>query len=273
MKLSTFILLLEGKAFFPSVATLRSGDPLEGDHVCHELELCSCLQAAGVGGNAALFAWLQDKASAIEEALLKDSTEELFNSKVLADVYIRELAKRRAVWCWFQESHESAAMWSIYANAGIAVRTCFQALEQALPLAVNFQIGRIHYRSRHQANAPVAELFQRRPHLIKGEEYKHENEVRITTACLPDEPGKVVALSNITTMIKEVVISPLLPFGEAEAVISMMNRYDWHGATVRRSSILGPKVEQEQSAAVIDEHFRELLDAAEPGLPPPLDCL
>lgn len=31
MKISTFFLLLEGVAFFPSVATLKTCDPLEGD--------------------------------------------------------------------------------------------------------------------------------------------------------------------------------------------------------------------------------------------------
>jgi hypothetical protein len=270
MKLSTFLLMLEGKAFFPSVATLRSDDKLEGAGVCDETELCGCLDA---DGNPALFAWLGNNTSNIEKIYLTNAEPEL-RSEILADVYIRELAKRRAVWCWFQKECESAAMWSIYAHAGVAVRTDFKALKEALPDKFKFQTARIKYCKRDNPYTPVDQAFWVRPHLIKGEEFAHEHEVRITTFCLHEEPGREIKLSNVTRMIKEVVISPRVPFGEAEAILSVIKRYAWGSpATLRRSSMLGHLIEKEQHAAKIDEIFREHWDSEEPDLPSPLDGL
>jgi hypothetical protein len=268
MKASTFFAILDGWAFFPSVATLRNDDKLEGSRVCHETELCESLDFEG---NPALFSWLQNHASKVEKIFLRSAEPEA-RSEILADVYIRELAKRRAVWCWFQNESESAAMWSIYGHAGVAVRTDLKALNDALPGALNFQIAKIHYCQRENPYRSVDRKFWLLPHLVKGEEFSHEHEVRITTFCLDDEPGRTIQLSNPTGMIKEIVISPKIPFREAEALVSAITRYG-STATVRRSSMLGDLREKEARAAKIDELFRDHWGSEEPDLRLPLDGL
>lgn len=268
MKVSTFFTMLEGKAFFPSVATLRSEDKLEGSRVCHESELCECLDFAQ---NRALLSWLENHTSKVEKIYLKSADPEL-RTEILADVYIRELAKRRAVWCWFQNESESAAMWSIYGQAGIAVCTSLKALKGALPEALKFQVARIHYCKRENPYRSVDRKFWLLPHLVKGEEFSHEHEVRITTFCLDDEPGREIKLSDPTGIIKEIVISPKIPFGEAEALMSVIKRYGMT-ASVRRSSMLGDLREKEAHGAIIDKIFRESLRVEEPDLPSPFDRL
>ena len=61
MKLSTFFLLLEGTAFFPSVGTLQSGDPLEGDLQPEAEWLIDKLDDLSDGDFKELTAWLRSK--------------------------------------------------------------------------------------------------------------------------------------------------------------------------------------------------------------------
>ena len=282
MKLSTFILLLEGKVFFPSVSTLQKKDKSEGDFLFDEPEtwLMGKLDSLPEDGSGSLFGWLTKQATKLEEMLKGDS---YWGSKFLTDIYIRELAKRRAVWCWFGEQHESHAMWEVYGNAGVAVQTSLAALEKALPADVNFQIAKIAYFSRnpsarsafnpeHEQNAALL----LRPHLAKGEEYEHEKEIRITTACLPDEPGRSIALSGVGSMIKEIVVSPLVPFQEAKAIESMVHGHPvWKGSVpvCKRSSLLGRNAEAEEMKARFEENIHDLWKNGEPDLPPPLNGL
>jgi hypothetical protein len=62
MKLSTFFMPLEGKAFFPSVATLQKGDPLEGDLIPDPPWLMTRLSEVCGGNIAPLDEWLEQKA-------------------------------------------------------------------------------------------------------------------------------------------------------------------------------------------------------------------
>jgi hypothetical protein len=283
MKLSTLLLLLDGKAFFPTVATLQRGDPLEGDLILEEPELwlMERLHALPRGEFDLLFDWLWKKLSKMDQEWARGDPH--WNSKLLSDVYLSELAKRRAVWCWFHALHESAAMWSIYANAGIAVRTSQGALKQALPHDVDFQVATITYFSRTVQSAdalnpgkPENFPVMVRPHLMKGKEYEHENEVRIVTTCLSDQPGRMIALAQIANLIKEVVISHLLPFDERNSVASLVSAHPvWHGhpPSVRFSSMLGRKADEQEANARVEASFHDLLKDGEPDLPPLLNSL
>jgi hypothetical protein len=71
-----------------------------------------------------------------------------YQLQLLSHEYIKQLAVRRAVWCWVEgedEPGESAAMWSIYAHAGVAVQTTWNALASALPETRRFCAARIRY--------------------------------------------------------------------------------------------------------------------------------
>lgn len=278
MKISTFFMLLQGKAFFPSVATLKSGDPLEGDLVPEPEWLIGKLD-----GSTDLFPWLEQGAKPLESMFLRDGDNPHMRTKILADIYIRELAKRRAVWCWFHEQHESAGMWSVYGAAGIAVATRLGSLTAALQTDVEFQIANIRYVNRNPTSPsryfdPEAAENQEvihRPHLLKGQEYRHEQEIRITTACLPDERGRLVTGIN-ANFIEQVVISPLLPYDEAEALKSVIQQQPvWGHSTpvITRSSILGRIADEEESKATISAQWLEAAQEAEPELPQTLAAL
>ena len=280
MKFSTCMLLLQGTAFFPSVATLRAGDPLEGDLVPEPEWLMTKLHELCALNTNLLEAWLEAKADDVESIFLKHNRDDpALRTKYLSEIYVRELAKRRAVWCWFQSLHESAAMWSLYANAGIAIRTSVGDLMDALPPSIDFQIAPIAYVNRSASSSlryfnPEADTNQEliaRPHLIKGIEYEHEHEVRITTTCAPDEKGHLVKGIAVANLVKEVVISPLLPFDEAKAVELVIRNHPWEKAapSIRRSSILGGIAEREESIARVADRLHTF-QWTEKDLPFPL---
>jgi hypothetical protein len=85
-------------------------------------------------------------------------------------------------------------------TSGIALGTRLYRLLSVLPQNCQFQVAPVTYANRTQPSHPSyfnpeavrnQELVHR-PHLIKGLEYQHENEVRVTTACWPNEPGRLI---------------------------------------------------------------------------------
>ena len=135
MKRSTLLVLLEGKAFFPSVSSLCKGDPFEGKLFCEDAWLMTELSALrGQDTEGKLDRWLLEHASGWEKKSIESpESSASFRSQLLSQIYARELKERRAAWCWFQDDLESAAMWSVYGHKGVAVRTNLNALKSALP--------------------------------------------------------------------------------------------------------------------------------------------
>ncbi|MGA2862952.1 MAG: DUF2971 domain-containing protein [Verrucomicrobiota bacterium] len=283
MKLSTFFMLLEGKAFFPSVATLQKGDPLEGDLIPERGWLWARLNEVCGGDSTRLVEWLERKGEGWEPGFLRSNRDDgHLQGNILSRLYIGQLAKRRAVWCWFYALHESAGMWSVYGSGGIAVGTRLSKLISALPQNVQFQIAPITYANRSTPSALSyfnpedvrnKELIHR-PHLMKGLEYQHENEVRVTTMCLPTKPGRLIKDIKPVALIEDVVISPLLPFEEAKAVEAQIQKYRWPDPkpSIRRSSLLGRIAEEQENMEWISDMFPSIM-ADEEDLPPPLDKL
>ena len=141
MKLSTFFLLLEGKAFFPSVATLRKSDCLE----CICDPLTASLQYE-LSKDPARYGTL---CASIDEWLKKHGPgsvppRQLYHYE---EHYVEILRQQRAVWCWHNSEMESAAMWPIYGERGIAVKTDVASLKAALPSG-EFLIARVKYLKR-----------------------------------------------------------------------------------------------------------------------------
>jgi hypothetical protein len=264
MKLSTLLLLLDGKAFFPSVATLQNGDCLE----------CICDPDT---------AWLQNELSGdpTRYRMLRASIDEWLKKHGPGGVpsrpmyhyeehYVEILRQQRAVWCWHNSEMESAAMWRIYGERGIAVKTDVASLKAALPTG-EFLIARIKYLMRDpqapsfwhgwdRTNDPQLVL---RPFLIKSAEYAHESEVRVVAFCQPRVPGWVIEGIDAKKLIKEVVVSRFLPHDEFCAIErSLRMRFGeifppdaGFGPRLRRSILLGGQIEDDQLHAFVAQHF------------------
>jgi len=277
MKLSSLFLLIEGATFFPSIATLRAADPLEGDlqpdppWVSGALaKLCG--QPAADELDEWLLAGAEDWARRYHE-LNKDNPQH--NTVFFVDLYQRQLAKRRAVSCWFASDIESAGMWSIYGRGGVAVGTTIGALKNALPDNRHFQISRIRYADRRCSSpdrfnpeAPADRPYIHRPYFIKGREYHHEQEVRVVTFCYGQEKGVTVRNIKSDGLICEVILSPLWPHGEAKAVAAVLRKHPWQNEPVIRSSdLLGSMPENEETHERFEVFFSEFGEYTEEGVP------
>ncbi len=265
MKLSTLFLLLEGNAFFPSVATLRHGDPLEGDLHPDPIWLMSKLDALLGKDVEALKEWLRPKAEEWQRRIEERSSDDpRFEPELFGSLYVRELSKRRAVWCWFNSNGESAAMWSIYGHNGVAIRTTLGALRKALPVGSDFQIAQIRYADR-DVNAPNRfnpessgdDPRIHRPHLVKSSEYEFEQEVRVVTSCPGSERGALVSEIKVNALVHEIVFSPLLPHEEADALGQQVKKHEWtEMPEIRRSALLGERaIAHAETHAAINTHF------------------
>lgn len=267
MKLSTLLLLLDGKAFFPSVAVLRNGDPLEGELCSDAAWLSGKLRELG-GDEAAnqLDEWLLLNADAREkEVQLAHRDDGRANSRLFAKFYVRELAKRRAVWCWFEADTESASMWTVYGHQGVAVGTTLELLVESLPSNRRFSIARILYVDRKpnsfdgfDPESVDGDPRIHRPHLIKGREYEHEHEIRIVTPCASQGTGVSVRVIDWSKLIRSIIISPLVPREERNAVIALLEKYPWQKfPEIRNSSILGHNPLDEERRAGLRERWED----------------
>jgi|HubBroStandDraft_4_1064222.scaffolds.fasta_scaffold87630_2 hypothetical protein len=267
MKLSTLLLLLEGTTFFPSVATLRASDPLEGSLHPEVAWLSSALSKLhGQPAADELDSWLLDN---VEEWVRKyqerNKENPDLNTPFFADLYVSQLAKRRAVWCWFASDIESAAMWSVYGHGGVAVGTTMGAMKSVLPSKRRFQISRIRYADRDCSSldrfnpeATSDAVYIHRPHFVKGREYEHEREVRVATLCHGQEKGATIRGIVADEFIREIVLSPLWPHVEAKAVASFLKKQPWKTPPlIRSSTLLGSLPDEEEIHERLDAFFND----------------
>lgn len=276
MKLSTLLLLLEGKAFFPSIASLCKDDPFEGGLFCEPAWLMTALRELQ-DSEGRLDKWLRERANCWEGASIDSiETSPSLRSQLLSEIYIREVRDRRAAWCWFQDDLESAGMWSVYGNKGVAVRTSLISLKSSLPQNRSFQVAQMRYVDRRSSseNAFDAEgkdrHFIRRPHLLKAIEYKHENEIRVIAECPAKCGGVLVDQIGWHSLIEEIVVSPLLPAQEAAAIKAMLEKYPWQKSVVIEHSKLLPDNTMHSDDRLLEAIRSDRNGCYEPGLPAPI---
>lgn len=242
MKLSTFLLLLDGKAWFPSVKSLRDNDPLEAalGNEFHE-RLWERVDREEGGPQAV--EWISRHRN------WPEGWPEFDVGSIYARVYGQyaadNIAELRTAWCWFKSDLESAAMWSVYGHQGVAVRSDRSRLKESLPVEKTFRICDMIYVDRRKAvNENINRILQEQPDLIlhpyflKAIEYKHEQEVRVVAHCPEKSRGLMITDIKPEVLIREVCISPLLPSAEAESIKRFVEqRLGNPSMPVKRSSL------------------------------------
>lgn len=261
------MLLLNGKAFFPSITTLKKQDPFEGELHCDAKWLMTALQhVENPNQTLSIYDWLFQQCTLQEQnnqQLNKDNSE--YSTTFFKNCYIREISKRRSAWCWFEGHFESYLMWSTYGDRGIAVKTSLKRLKEALPSDDFFQIGKIYYvdstnsspKSYHPESAQgKARLLY--PYFVKSIEYEHEKEWRIVTDCYPSDEGQLIEEIDFRNLIQEIRISPLIPHAEASTIeVYVKENFSEGAIVVGRSNLLGDRIVRDVVADGIGKIFRE----------------
>ena len=230
MKLSTFLaLVFQKETFWPSVTTLRQGDPREG-LLCDDYE--AIWENVAVSDEAEKW-MMESDAHGWQNfvSLNKDNHAVLQNA--FAQAYVDFLSRLRAIWCWFEANpenprEESAAMWDIYGREGIAIVSSLESVRASIPLETRAE--RLRYVPREAARRDVLQQVVREdpdvaknPFLLKASDYIHEKELRIFAICPFGRSGLQVENIDVDKLIHEVVISPDIHPSEAKAIEVLLN--------------------------------------------------
>jgi hypothetical protein len=227
MKLSTFLLLLDGRLFVPTIQLLQDGDRLES-RVPEKL-----LGPTTYGRK------MQPIVGAHEQLLLRTgrgpkvlrpegSEHSGTTISFLAERWLHELALRRCVWCWNQSTDLLHALWKLYGERGVAVMSTVGRIRKALEKAgaregivapVRYAPLRTPQRLEETSTFLAMEQPQhlRRPYLFKDAGYRIEEEVRFVLSTNPIATSKVRGILidvDAKALIKDFEISPELPPAE-----------------------------------------------------------
>lgn len=104
-----------------------------------------------------------------------------------AEEFVRGLVKHSHISCWHLSEIESAAMWRLYANRGVAICTNFHNLHTSLMTDYTVFIGRVSYIDYVVDAVPGDTTLS--PSMCKRNSFEYEHEVR---AIIQDFPRNYI---------------------------------------------------------------------------------
>ncbi len=263
MRLTAFLMLLQGKLFIPTLATLRKSDPFESNlpsRVFYRFHtrFDPIFQEEN---RTWLFAkmpkWLQDHMS-----LNQDNVPNL-TGEYYVQPWLDQLARRRCIWCWYGSPVESMAHWSIYGATGIAIESRPQIIRDALAgkAGASTSMGRLVYDPSDRERLVTSPLITR-PYYVKSAGYEYEKEIRFVTAinpdnCNSDESGGII-IDDIepSKFLSRVIISPHIHHSEASEIKALIVS-KLKGVPVEISELLDLDSGNHSAFAAFQEHFSE----------------
>ena len=177
---------------------------------------------------------------------------ELSEREILLYEYLRvELRRFTLISCWHESSHESEAMWKVYAsaNSGIAIKTNFDSFLASFITEEQIHIGKVKYIDYDSEKIPEDDLLS--PYLHKRKSFEHEREVRVMIQRIPPEASPenlpnflssepptwpdicdigIYHDVDLNLLIQEVIIDPSAPDWLLDLVNSVADRYDLQAA-------------------------------------------
>lgn len=263
VRLSTFFEYLVGRAYIPSVRKLRDCDPTEG------LPLVDHVWAMNGFKNEeadALDDWVYQHRLNDDEKTCWDLNRTCpgANQRVWLQHYFEVLERSRFAWCWLRSANESAAMWQLYGNEGVAIRSNRQKLAAQLTAGGRkWLVSGIKYLDRNQPawtefgwGDEKANPWIRRPFLIKRAEYAHEHEVRFITASEDGCEGITLSGLEPADWIDEIVFCPRLPDSECGSLIAAVERI----CPALKSRARQSRLFQRDPTSTLSREFEEALD-------------
>ncbi len=149
--------------------------------------------------------------------------------------YFDFIRRTRFTWCWFQSYRESAAMWSVYGNQGVAIKSTVGKICSVLEkTGREFIYGRmtyVDYRSGVSTDFnPEQKSDYRlllRPFFLKRREYESEDEVRFVTAGVDREERSGILLKELSPQqwISEIRLWPGLTHDEEESIKKAVHHF------------------------------------------------
>ena len=236
MKLETFLLLRKGRVFIPSFELLGSSDPLEGKIVFSLSDAFWSDHAHEISSHVGR--WQPNLLHRQQPGYPYQPTPYTYTQIVPAvpssvdiakddfRLWLSELSRERCVWCWNRFEKQSHAMWKIYGERGVAVRSTIGSVLNALDRA-GARRGIVAAVFYVDADLPDWEdVF--RPHLLKSASFEYEDEIRFVLGVhrqiLRERKGVLIKVDadSIFSKPSDVLVSPQLQPEERITVQQMI---------------------------------------------------
>jgi hypothetical protein len=233
--LRSLFFYLNGLIFIPSVAKLKAGDPFEGKS--HD-DIAWFNQAFldRYGDKAdGLDKWMLAKLCSDAERHVIDINKTNAGGSP-APLYLRRhyfdfIMQTRFAWCWFHSQRESAAMWSVYGNQGVAIKTTVGRIKALFESSGRkFIYGRmtyVDYENGHDFDPSILNYqLLLRPYFLKRKEYESENEVRFVTAASErGERGGILTKGLLLDWITAIRLWPGLTVDEEKSLCKAVRHF------------------------------------------------
>jgi hypothetical protein len=166
----------------------------------------------------------------------------LSNDEQIAKTMNRKLPKYHFASCWHRNPNQSMAMWQIYAEKGIAIKSTKASLKNSLKTinlveAPTFEDVEYIDILKENSNCPIPTDF-----FYKLKCYEFEREFRaviMRTGTGTDENGEINCINsafveaNLSTLISEIYVSPFAePFYE-NVINSLLEKYNLDFRVIR----------------------------------------
>jgi hypothetical protein len=197
------------------------------------------------------------------------------SNETTIDVWLRELALRRCVWCWYGKSDESMGLWNTYGARGVAVVSSLKCVRKGfgqIPHSTATSVGGVRYVPREEqafGDTDSDPDWLYRPYYFKHKAYSYEQEIRFVIGLYSGNTlndGGAVFPVNPGQLIERVIISPQFRLTEARAFNSFLKNTD-PDIFVEQSPLLSVKeLEQLQPTVVVNVRLISKDDAIESKL-------
>ena len=221
VKLSTLFLNLSGTVYIPTIAQLKRSDPKEGlAAVDAEWRFGYLFEHQRDTIDEIVRAFPPDKRKLFGAADPSNWADMMQNSRLITDAHDEQQSQLKCAWCWHCSGHESAAMWKLYADSGVAIQTTLRRIAAAVPSDVCCEAARIQYGNRDSFNpeAPGIRDVLARSYLFKNNDYEFEKEVRLVIDAQTPDCGRVISNVDANQLIQRIVLSPWTELDEFEAL-------------------------------------------------------
>jgi hypothetical protein len=280
--LRTLFFYLNGLVFIPSVAKLRSGDPFEGEFY-EDIAWFNSAFHDHYGNEAnAIEEWMRSKLCSDHERHHIEINHSYPNAaaEVFRRHYFDFIRRTRFAWCWFQSYRESAAMWSVYGNQGVAIKSTIGKITSVLEqTGREFIYGRMTYVDYRSGVSTEFNPEQKsdyrlllRPFFLKRREYESESEVRFVTSGADREERGGILLKEMPprNWISEIRLWPGLTHDEEESIRNAV-RHFISDADCQKSDLFsgpdGPSEFIEMMSADFEQSADSSWTAGKDGIP------
>jgi hypothetical protein len=283
--LRTLFFYLNGLVFIPSVAKLRATDPFEGEFY-EDIAWFNSAFSDHYGNEAgAMEKWMLDKLCSDDERHHIKINENYPNAaaEVFRRHYFDFIRKTRFAWCWFHSYRESAPMWSIYGNQGVAIKSTIGKICAVFEkTGRDFIYGSMTYVDYGPGGItefnPERKSDYRlllRPFFLKRKEYDSEKEVRFVTSASDRAERGGILLKDLKPQnwISAIRLWPGLTVDEEKSIVNAIEHFMPQADCKKSDLFSGPDSPPEfiemmtaEIEQAVDSSWREGKD----GIPIPL---